>query len=550
MNVRKLITTLGFKVDDRKLKDFNRTIDETKRKLSTVKAKMSSNHQLSALDAYRRELRSLSVTERADVERLNAQERADQSIKVKRSSKNQGWKPAISVKDFEREEALNKEKFTNSKQYSKRELDLRKHEAKSKLSREKLRAKEELNIRKQTAREQRKILQDMRASMSRSAYHLHQVGRRLTYLALSLGASFGVAIRSTLQNTLEQKGNFSNRQVAEVERFRHTLEATRETLRDIKDTFVVELLPDFGESLRVYRQWLVVNKALVKQRLHIFTDALTSAFSNMNHAVQTTVKLFDPLISSTIGWKTLISGLIGVGLSAWLFAIARSTALATTAMLALGRAMLANPMTWLVGGLALLTEEIYRTIEGGDTLINRVIKSDAWKSWARRIEQIKKPFIQLYDIVVKIADVISNLTLDSIQQKISDFSSSAVDSVKSKMNDLFSSKQVQQVEIRRKEAKNINLKEYFASRDLREEAKQSLAEHRDYSASKSQRVARSSEASKATSFNQKNHFNIKIETKANTTKEQAQEIVSVVKREIAKANTFENQKMFNAIGAY
>jgi hypothetical protein len=391
MIARELLVKLGFDIDSTKLDKFNASIDATKNKMQSIR-----NSSLQGVSSVGGSKLANAVSQ--------------QTGKYQFAS------------------ALTKEELLPEKEL----IRLNKIENQAIKETTKV-EKAELKERQRFAREQFKEKQILQRSEERgfktSMASMSRVARKFAIIGASITAGFGLSLRSTLKDAANFKegkssSSFDKSQIATVDSFNRSLNTTGSLVANLRNSFVVDMLPAIKEVLDIFNKWLTENKVRILKKLTETAEAITEAFKMLKIILSPVLSAFDYLIEKTVGWKTLIKYVIVLGASAWFMRLAGSIFMVARAFKTLMGATviggfissfktiraigmvgwfksLAGPMLRVANGfknflrvnlvtaaLGLLIEEIYLTIQGGDTLINRFLESEAWDSAKNKIKGI------------------------------------------------------------------------------------------------------------------------------------------------------------------
>ena len=487
MIARELLVKLGFDIDSSKLDKFNASIDATKNKMQAIRnsslQSISSASSGKLLKNYNDELASLSKSERADILALNRIE-------------NQAIKETTKLEKAELKE-------------------------RQRLTREAFQEKQSLQ------KSEERGFKTSLASMSR-------VARKFAILGASITAGFGLSLRSTLKDAAHFKegkntaSSFDKSQIIAVDNFNKALNATRSTVANLRNSFVIDMLPAIKDSLEVFNAWSQKNKVLIQEKLKDIVAGLAGAFKILSSVIRQVVSVLDFIISKTIGWRSIITAVISLGVAAWFISLASSVIVAARAFKVLSLAILSNPLvlviTAITAALVLLVDEIYTTIQGGDSFINDFLKSDAWTFCKNSIDNVVQSLRDMWQWLLKVKEGVFNFP-SNITTEIKGL----LDSGASKFNDVFNND--------------------FGKLGQGNVAHYGLPQYKPEEIS---RVSNSNVTNNAGSANitQKNSFNMNINVPTGTTQEQSKEILTLVRAEIEKNRAYETEKTLAAIGSY
>lgn len=485
MIARELLIKLGFDIDESKLNKFSQVVDDTKNKMTGLRENVAerlgvSDIKFAQMKAYREELANFSKEERNEILELNKLEK--QAINEARKEERQ--------KHLEKQQQLKEEQRLESRN---------------------------------------------RFASWRSG--IITASRRVALAGAAITGGFGLALRSTLKDVDSYKkgenengSSFSPRQIAEVDKFNASLKTTASIARNLRNSFVIDMLPVVNEVVESFKEWMIANKDLLKGAIETATDV----FKLLVPIIGRIIGIFDMLISATVGWKYLITAVIGVGLAVWFAGVASSIWAAVIAFRAFTVAMLSNPITAIITAiiavLVLLVDEIYVTIKGGDSLINRFLKSDAWEFCKDRINEVVEALKFMWEWIIKAKDGLLSLPNKTWKLGVE---------LKDNIKDFFDiEKRIKSMDLPAgyipKSAKVFSMPSY---------SPEELATSPSIMHSTNQK-------NNHNNITQKNSFNMNITVPVGTSQEQAKVITDLVKRELEKHQEFETEKLLAAIGAY
>jgi hypothetical protein len=239
MIARELLVKLGFDIDAAKLDKFSNMVDDTKKKMQSLKQNMTPEivSRFNDLKAEHDEQKTWSREERADVKALNRLE-----------------KQAI---------------------------------------------KEVSNLESGRVKEKQRQLKELQATAQ-------NISRKVALVGAGIAAGFGLSLRSTLKDAEnfkagKSKSNFTPQQIAEVNRFNEALESTKQAAVDIRNSFVIDMLPAINKVLKPFKEWILKNKKLIQQKLKSVVEGVGEAFVFLFNVTSKIVGIFDSIISRTIG---------------------------------------------------------------------------------------------------------------------------------------------------------------------------------------------------------------------------------------------------------
>lgn len=524
MIARELLVKLGFNIDEKKLDRFSNNIAGIKAQIQDLRAKIAlniePNSNVDQLIAYKKELQGLSATERKEIEELNRQETLRAKADIKHNRQKLRDLTAIKTKLQE----------TNN---------------------------------------------EFRRAATAAQNANQTFSRFFSRFAFAATGGIGLNIRSTLKEAKEFKegkvnkasGGFTKEQINSVDRFNSTLMQTRRITSGIRNNLVTELLPSIKEYLDLLNSWLLTNKELIKLKFKSFMSTIAKSFKSVFGVFKSFYNVLDPLVQLIGGWSTILTGFIGAGILSWVVRLglflgrtAKAILFAAGAVRTLSLALLANPLALLIGGvgaaLTLLTNEIYVTIKGGDSLINRF-------AFLRTTFDLTRIVIEGFIDGLKEAWH----WLGIVGDKVKEFSFGAFDKVTSFFKEPLKIKLLPEI-VPPKELEQIGqtdqgLKIYKSSSSAGSSfrLKESVLSGVALGSSAPQRVeprtvAPSSISSAANNknmrnvINNRNNINLSVNLAKGTTESQAREITALVEEKLRENNAQNNLETLNAIGAY
>lgn len=373
MIVRELVTTLGFKIDDRNLKRFEQAIHEFKNRaqelntalsvakkgvialsvaatglsvLSVNTAKAAKNTELLAeqLGLTTKEMQELELVTNATINDFDGMEKSFREFNAALNSSTAGTNKATREM-----EALGIAVFdTDGKVRQSRDLYFEAAHAAGKLGDENKRLYLSRLLFGQYNTELVKIL-----SEGNEAYEQ----RRQQVLKLSY--------------VIDSKGLKSARELTKSwRRFGIIVD-------NVKKELAVKFLPVFNKALKTFEEWFVANKKIISQNITLFIKVLSGAFSVL-------AKVIDLILIPIKAVIELFGGLentarvLGVALLVVLAPALLETLLALKAITAF---LLFNPMTvWIAGigalavAIGLLVDDLYHFAQGSKSVFGFVLK--------------------------------------------------------------------------------------------------------------------------------------------------------------------------------
>lgn len=386
--------------------------------------------------------------------------------------------------------------------------------------------------------EVRDRLKEVRArEKERKAVRLNQLGtlsRKIALMSAAVGGMFALNTKGTLNDVADYKktgttksGNvFSNSQVKTVDTFNRSLKSLNYSVKEIRNSFVIDLLPPLNEMLVEFKTWIESNRELIKTKLKETITGIASAFKFFLGVAKGVFSILNAIIEPTIGWKNLITAIVGIGFATWFAGVAARV----WGLVSVFRTLVKTPVLWLItaiiGGLALLVDEIMVTIRGGDSLINDFLKSEAWDYCINKLgtvwdllKKVGKAMLPSAETHAEVMEATSQQLLDTM-----------------KKNPKYAN------------AKFIDMKDYKVKPTPflnRVESNKGF----DGSFLNSNSVMNTTNRN-SQSINQRNNFNITVNTPVGTSQEQSKFIVNLVQKELQKSFSYQNEDALNGLGVY
>lgn len=528
MIARELLVKLGFNIDEKKLDRFSSNIASIKAQMQDLRAKIAlniePNSNVDQLINYKKELQELSTTERKEIEELNRQENLRANADIKHNRQKLRDLTAIKAK---LQEANNEFK----------------------------RAARAANTANQT------------------------FSRFFSRFAFATIGGIGLNIRNTLKDAKEFKegkvnkasGGFTKEQINSVDRFNSTLLQTRRITSGVRNNLVTELLPSIKEYLDMLNSWLVTNKELIKLKFKDFMSGLAKSFKSVFSVFKNFYNVLDPLVQLIGGWSTILTGFIGAGILSWIVRLGvflgragKAVLFAAGAIKTFSIALYTNPLALLIIGigaaLALLADEIYVTIKGGDSLINRFAPlRTAFDVTRIVIEGFVDGLKEAWSWMVKLNDIMEDFspipTFSKLDKTLQDVFNNKYNI---KLFPEIDTKGLEKLGETEKGLKIFKVGDAAsAAAKFRDDAKSgvgagSIALKRIEPRTIAPSSIGSSINNKNTRnvVNNRNNINLSVTLSEGTTEKQAREITTLVEEKLRESNTQNNLETLNAIGAY
>ena len=171
-------------------------------------------------------------------------------------------------------------------------------------------------------------------------------------------------------------------------------------LQQFRTMIGLSLIPTMDRLIGGFKEWFTANRELVQ-------NGLMRLFSVAGYVIQVIsnfVGFVDTLVKSTIGWKAVVL-------------------LLAAAWAVLNRAMLLNPITWIVAaiaGLLLLIDDLMTYMKGGDAVLGAfwgpmlAYVKDVWAA----LSEMGAAFADLYTAAKPVLDAIGAMIGDNIKAGI------------------------------------------------------------------------------------------------------------------------------------
>ena len=498
MIARELLVKLGFDIDEAKFSRFIKMSDDLKSKMTGLKNSVAT--------------------------RLNAE--TIQPKQVKSSS----YKFA-SLGSQEKQPAINNsfaKKFAQAKAYA----DELKSLTPAERSEIKLLNKLESDEIKERLREVKTRQKERRKA---SLAKVGTLANKVAVISAAATGIFALNTRSTLKDveqfkktgTTDSGNTFSKDQVKTVDNFNRSLRSLNYTSKEIRNSFVIDLLPPLNEVIIEFRGWIESNRELIRTKLKDVISGVSQAFSFLLPVLKRLFDILNAIIEPTIGWKNLITALVGIGLVAWIAGVITKVWALVTAFTALIASPVVLTITAITAALVLLADEIYMTWQGGDTLINRFLDSESWNTFKGTLDSIIDSFKNMWSWITKTTDAMSNLISEqfnkiSLKNILPDFSG---------IGEMVGNREIN-VPVG---GKLINMKDRLPKYNPQE------------AFGNSNSVMNTTNRNNKV-LNQRNSFNINVTTPVGTSQEQSRIIVDLVQKELQKTFDYENEKALIAVG--
>lgn len=428
MIARELLVKLGFDIDETKFNRFNKNVEALKANLASIKSKVGINIDAGQLNRFKNQVDQVKakvadvqgkVGLNVDDKKLHSFKKQVEAVKARISNVQGKFALKFSLDSLNnidskikstKAQMIELRKQINHRMYP--EIDTKAlatyRKELASLTKEQRKEVEALNkAEKDATRDQLKLLRAKYAQIQAVNNKLNETQRKFReaariaksahstfsrfftrFAAIGIGSGL-LAIRSTLKDAKDFKAGggktnnyFSPEQLGTVHRFNVSLLQLKKTLGELRNKFVVGLLPAFKDNIDALNNWLLKNKELINTKISKFLETLTTAFKALTAVGKTIFAVLNPIVDLIGGWGVVLSGFIGAGILSWLVRLAlflksAGTAIAvfSTAIRALTVALVSNPIVALItaitAALVLIADEFIVTAKGGDSLINR-----------------------------------------------------------------------------------------------------------------------------------------------------------------------------------
>jgi len=380
MIVRELITKLGFNIDMSKFEEFKKMADNVKANVESLQQKFQVsltpevNAVFQQLKAYHDEVQGLTKEERADVLAMNRLEK--QAIKEVAQAEREKHKE---IKALEKEATqAEREKY------------------------------KEMKALETDAMRQRRQNQQELVSMIKS---IQRAGKAFTVFSASVSAGFMLSLKGTLKdvdNYKTQSGDgekktnsiFSGNQLKIVDDFNKSFEKTKDTITELRNSFVIEMLPTFKPIIDEFRAWVNINKEFIKQKFKSVILGIGSVISGVAKVVKYVTEAFG-------GWGQILNvvkvGLIATGifkLSKTLFEVGAGVRFVLSSLGGFSITSLFSPITLMAAaftGLLFVLDDLWVFSKGGKSMIGDIVNSEGWKEFKKTIDGITESINNLLE---------------------------------------------------------------------------------------------------------------------------------------------------------
>ncbi len=246
---------------------------------------------------------------------------------------------------------------------------------------------------------------------------------KLKMIAVGVGAVIGFISGKVLgfldsaiagaKNLAQEKGllfDISKQELQQADEYQEAMKKTGLSIESIKTKIALNLVPQLTAITQKFNDWLGANKELIAAGL----TKVIQWGGKFFQVIINTGRAIGKVIDNTIGWKGALALLAG-------------------AFLYLNRAMLMNPITWVVAGivgLMLLLDDLMVYLDGGESLFgdfwgacigwikdviawwnafyasNKEILDAVFAAWSKGWEAIKTIFGGVFDYIKNLMKLI------------------------------------------------------------------------------------------------------------------------------------------------
>lgn len=159
----------------------------------------------------------------------------------------------------------------------------------------------------------------------------------------------------------------TTKDVGTLDKFGDDIDKTKATLTGLKNQALVQIVPLLQEMLTGFREWVTVNKELIKSTIQTIVEGLITAFGYLKDAIGVVVDVIKFFIDNAELGKSVLTAL---GVIIGVFA----------ANAAIAWAIAAAPIVLLIAGITAVVYAIRYLIKNWDT-VKAAFRSGASKIW-------------------------------------------------------------------------------------------------------------------------------------------------------------------------
>lgn len=487
MIAKEFIVKLGFAIDSSKFNKFTNMIDNVK-KNSVIKSKLNltAEKQSDELTFIRNRKSEEKEAFDARIQNLN------QRIANAQNKK-------LTIDRIAYIKNLNDEKLRSERRYITdiAEFERQENELSSGLEKKRILERQKLNL--------------------ESLQKIRRAARAVALITAGVLGSLIYSSKNTIKEVLDPKnsGKFSRDQIQTAKNFTKAKESFSKTFTTIKVSILTAILPPLTKIIIAFRQWLEINKQIITARLVDTFKAIGSVLSVIANVAFKALEVFTFLIEKVVGFKYILAGLVATGVIGWLTSVATTIFNVLAAFKAFAVFMASNPIVLLIaaitGGFVLLADEIYTTLQGGESFINDFLESKAWKFCADNVRYIINLFKELLAVFDKF-----------ILSPIGNTFTKSLDAI----------------------AKDIKKSFFGMDQDLKMKRVINLQTPTEVSRKPLEIIQVANQDSKR--HNIQKTYNVTVN--ATNAQSSADEIASVVRREIERYDDYSSESLMNAVG--
>jgi chromosome segregation ATPase len=140
----------------------------------------------------------------------------------------------------------------------------------------------------------------------------------------------------------------------------------------VKKELSIKFMPVFNNMIKAFKGWFIENRKIISQNISSFINVLSIALNILFRALQLIITPINKVIEVMGGFENAVS-VVGIALA---FILTPRILAAVSAFRALTVAMLTNPLTWIIAGLAalgvaigLVINDLYHWVQGNESAV-------------------------------------------------------------------------------------------------------------------------------------------------------------------------------------
>ena len=180
-------------------------------------------------------------------------------------------------------------------------------------------------------------------------------------------------------------GALSGQELATLSAFNDELDSLLSVFRSVRNYIALQISPVFVRTMKAFKEWYLTNKQLINQHIEIYFGIIGGVLTALARTVQLIFEAFAK-------WPVL-------------FNILGAAAVALGIKLAIAFAPVLGPILLIIAAivaLGLVIEDIYTFFEGGDSLTGRIVKA-VGAYFDKLIENVKDRFSRLVEFFTPLA---------------------------------------------------------------------------------------------------------------------------------------------------